>query len=81
LEVRIRLGAGLAPLAPAPLITIEVADGATVGDVCRQLAAAHPALAPALGSALPVVQGAHVQRDRRLEQGTEMALLAPVSGG
>jgi molybdopterin converting factor small subunit len=68
-------------LAPAPLLKVEVADGATVADVCRQLAVVHPDLAPALRSALPVVEGAHVEPGRTLEHGTEVALLAPVSGG
>jgi molybdopterin converting factor small subunit len=68
-------------LAPAPLLTIEVADGATVADLCRQLASSHPELAPALRAALPVVRGAHVEPGRALEPGSEVALLAPVSGG
>jgi molybdopterin converting factor small subunit len=68
-------------LAPAPLLRVEVAEGATVADVCHQLAIAHPDLAPALRSALPVVQGAHAEPGRALEPGTEVALIAPVSGG
>jgi molybdopterin converting factor small subunit len=68
-------------LAPAPLLTIEVADGATVAELCRQLAACHPELAPALRSALPVVQGAHAEPGRTLAHGAEVALLVPVSGG
>jgi molybdopterin converting factor small subunit len=81
LEVRIRLGSGLARLARAPLLTIEVADGATVADLRHQLATRHPELAPALRSALAVVQGAHVEPGRKLDPGAEVALLAPISGG
>jgi molybdopterin converting factor small subunit len=38
-------------------------------------------LAPALSAAVPVVEGAHVGRDRRLYPGQEVALLTPVAGG
>jgi hypothetical protein len=34
-----------------------------------------------LSSALPVVAGAHVPRDRTLADGEEVALLSPVAGG
>jgi molybdopterin converting factor small subunit len=81
LEVRIRLGSGLARLAPAPLFTVELADGVTVAEVCEWLSLTYPQLAPALRSALPVVRGAHVEQRRALQHGDEVALLAPVSGG
>jgi molybdopterin converting factor small subunit len=80
-EVRIRLGSGLARLAAAPSLTVELADGATVADLRAQLAVAHPELAPALRSALPVVHGDHVDPQRPLRHGEEIALLVPVSGG
>jgi molybdopterin converting factor small subunit len=79
--VRVRLGAGLARLSAAPLKTVEVAEGATVGDLCARLAEQEPALAPALRSVLPVVAGEHVTRDQVLADRQEVALLLPVSGG
>jgi molybdopterin converting factor small subunit len=60
---------------------VELADGATIADLCEQLAVRHPELAPALRSALPVLQGAQVEPRRALRHGDEVALLAPVSGG
>jgi molybdopterin converting factor small subunit len=80
-EIRIRLGSGVAGLAPAPMLSLDLPDGATVEDLYDQLARSHPDLAPALRSALPVVRGAHVERDRALAGGDEVALLSPVSGG
>jgi molybdopterin converting factor small subunit len=80
-EVRIRLGTPLARLAPAPVLTVELPDGATVEDLCAHLERTSVELGPALRSALPVVRGAHVERDRALSHGDEVALLAPVSGG
>jgi molybdopterin converting factor small subunit len=79
--VRIRLGSSLARLAPAPLLRLEVPDGATVSDVLDRLASSEPELGPALAGALPVLDGQHVQRDLTLTAGQEVALLTPVAGG
>jgi molybdopterin converting factor small subunit len=79
--VRIRLGSSLARLAPAPLLNLELPDGATVDDVYAQLADGTPALGPALASALALVEGAHVERSRALANGQEIALLTPAAGG
>jgi molybdopterin synthase sulfur carrier subunit len=80
-QVRVRLGAGLSRLSHAPLLTVELADGATVDDVYARLRETQPELAGALPSALPVVAGEHAPRDRRLADREELALLLPVSGG
>jgi molybdopterin converting factor small subunit len=80
-EVRIRLGTGLARLAPAPMLTLALPDGATVNDLFVRLGTNNPELAPALRSALPVIQGSHVERGRALSRGDEVALLTPLSGG
>ena len=81
MHVRVRLGAGLSRLSRAPLLTVELADGATVDDLYARLRESDPELAPALRSALPVVSGEHVARDRPLADREELALLLPVSGG
>jgi molybdopterin converting factor small subunit len=79
--VRIRLGSSLARFAPAPLLSLDLPDGATVEDVYARLTDATPELAPALASALPVLGGVHVERSRTLSPGEEIALLTPVAGG
>ena len=81
MEVRIRLGTGIARFAPAPMLTLELPSGATVDDVYTRLAASNPELGVALQSAVPIVGGAHVGRERRLAHGEELALLRPISGG
>jgi molybdopterin converting factor small subunit len=81
MQVRVRLGAGLARLAGAPLVALDLDDGATVADACARLAAAEPGLAGALAAALPVVSGAHVDPAHPLRAGEELALLTPVAGG
>jgi molybdopterin converting factor small subunit len=80
-QVRVRLGAGLSRLSHAPLLTVDLADGATVDDVYARLRETDPDLGGALRSALPLVAGEHVTRDRRLADREELALLLPVSGG
>jgi molybdopterin converting factor small subunit len=80
-QVRVRLGAGLSGLSRAPLLVVDLAEGATVDELYARVRATEPGLAPALGSALPVVAGEHVGLDRRLADRDEVALLLPVSGG
>ena len=81
-QVRVRLGAGLSRLAKAPVLTLELDDGATVDDLLARLRRhASRTLAPALRSVLPVIGGVHAERRQRLEDRQEVALLLPVSGG
>jgi len=81
MQVRVRLGAGLARLAAAPLHSLELDEGATVADACHRLAADQPGLAGALDAALPVVAGVQTERSHPLRHGDELALLTPVAGG
>jgi molybdopterin synthase sulfur carrier subunit len=80
-QVRVRLGAGLSRLCRAPALTLELEPDATVDDLFARLRESEPELAPALRSALPMIDGAHAQRGQRLEDRQEVALLLPVSGG
>jgi len=80
-QVRVRLGAGLSRLARAPMLTLELAEGATLDDLYTELGEAEPDLVPALRSVLPVVAGRHVGREQPLRHREEIALLLPVSGG
>jgi molybdopterin converting factor small subunit len=81
MRVRVRLGAGLSRFADAPVLSVELADGANIDDLLAALGTEQPGLAPALHSALPVLAGTHVERDQRLQSGDEVALLIPVAGG
>jgi molybdopterin converting factor small subunit len=81
MRVRVRLGAGLSRFADAPLLSVELAEGASVDDLLAALGSEQPGLAPALRSALPVLGGEHVERDKSLRAGDEVALLIPVAGG
>jgi len=81
MRIDVRLGSGLSRLAGCPRLAVDVAQGATVGDVLHRVAEDRPALTAALPSALTVVRGGQVGGDRVLEEGEEVALLMPVSGG
>jgi molybdopterin converting factor small subunit len=81
MQVRLRLGSGIARFAPAPLISLDLAEGADVAAAYREIEARYPDLAAVLPSALPVVAGRHVLRTETLHPGDEVALLMPVSGG
>ena len=81
MQVRVRLGAGLSRLSSAPLLTVDLAEGATIDELFVRLSDTDPGLAPALRSALPVIAGEHVPRDRPLADHEQVALLLPVSGG
>jgi molybdopterin converting factor small subunit len=81
MQVRVRLGAGLARLTAAPVVGLELDDGATVAEAVARLSAERPELAGALPAALPVVAGAHAAADRPLQTGEELALVTPVAGG
>jgi molybdopterin converting factor small subunit len=81
MRVRVRLGAGLSRFAEAPLLSMDLAEGASVDDLLAALGADQPSLEPALRSVLPVLAGEHVERDQRLRAGDEVALLIPVAGG
>ncbi|HLF55388.1 MAG TPA: MoaD/ThiS family protein, partial [Thermoanaerobaculia bacterium] len=59
----------------------DVAPGATVADLVRSLAAVHPELARDLPRLAFAVDGELGRDDRPLAEGSEVALLPPVSGG
>jgi molybdopterin converting factor small subunit len=80
-EVRIRLGTRIARFAPAPVLTVQLPNGATIDDLLGRLSSSNPELAPALRSAVAVVGGMHVDRGQTLTHGDDVALLAPVAGG
>jgi molybdopterin converting factor small subunit len=81
MQIRVRLGAGLARLSRAPSLTVELPEGATLEDLYARLGETEPELAPALRSVLPVVAGRHLGRAEPLQHRAEVALLLPVSGG
>jgi molybdopterin converting factor subunit 1 len=62
-------------------VDVELAEGATVGDLKRVLAAEVPDLAPLLPSVLIAVQAEYARDDQPIPPGADVAVIPPVSGG
>lgn len=81
--LQVRLFAVLRERAGRGSLEIELAEGATVADALRALAAASEPLGAAL-EAMPVVMAVnrtYVGEEETLSPGDELALIPPVSGG
>src|SRR4249919_1641515 len=79
--VRIRLFAVQRELAGTREVAVELADGATVEDAWLALVERHPVLAPGRPSVRFARNGAYADADTVLEDGDEVAMIPPVSGG
>jgi MoaE-MoaD fusion protein len=75
-QVVVKLFAALRERAGTPERTLELEDGATAGDVWRALE-----LGEEPGGLLYAVNKEYAERGRPLEDGDEVALIPPVSGG
>jgi molybdopterin synthase catalytic subunit len=81
--LQVRLFAVLRERAGRSSLEIELAEGATVGEALRALAARNGPLGEAL-EAMPVVMAvnrSYVDEETTLAAGDELALIPPVSGG
>jgi molybdopterin synthase catalytic subunit len=81
--LQVRLFAVLRERAGSDSLEIELAEGATVAEALRALAAKSEPLGEALG-AMPVVMAVnrdYVGEEAKLAPGDELALIPPVSGG
>ena len=81
MRINVRLFAAFRERAGAGAISVDLPEGATVGDLVAYVAATSPALAPILRSARPVVNQEFAVLTEILKSSDEVALLPPVSGG
>jgi molybdopterin converting factor subunit 1 len=81
MRVTVRLFARLRDIAGAAELTREVAAGATIGSLWRDLAAEYPGLDPYERSISSAVNADYARMDQALHDGDEVAFLPPVSGG
>ena len=79
--VTVRLFARAKDIVAADSIRIELPAGATVGELRRELAASHPALAVLLIHSALAVDDEFAGDQQRLTEHDDIALLPPVSGG
>ena len=81
MRVRVRLFATQRELAGTREVGLDLADGATVADAWDALVAEHPALAPGRAFVRFARNGAYADEATTVEDGDEVAMIPPVSGG
>ena len=81
MRVTVRLFARLRDIAGTAELARDVAPGATIGAVWRELTTEYPDLAQYERAISSAVNADYARMDRVLNDGDELAFLPPVSGG
>ncbi|HEV2005816.1 MAG TPA: molybdenum cofactor biosynthesis protein MoaE, partial [Candidatus Limnocylindrales bacterium] len=81
IRIRVRLFAMQRELAGTREVVLELPIGATIEDAWRGLVAKHPLLAPGRSSVRFARNAAYAPATTLLEDGDEVAMIPPVSGG
>jgi molybdopterin converting factor subunit 1 len=81
MRVTVRLFARLRDIAGASVLGRDVADGATIGSVWRDLVRDFPDFAGYERSISSAVNADYARMDHAVRDGDEVAFLPPVSGG
>ena len=81
MRVTVRLFARLRDIAGADELTREVAPGATIGGLWKQLAQEFPELGQYERSISSALNADYSRMDAAIRDGDEVAFLPPVSGG
>lgn len=79
--MKVVLFAGYREAVGASSLAIDLAAGATVGDLTQEMAARYPKLPQDAGRIVAAVNEEYRAHDFRLVEGDEVALIPPVSGG
>jgi len=81
MRVTVRLFARLRDITGSPELARDVAPGATIGSVWRDLTRDFPGLAPYERTISSAVNADYARMDHAVRDGDEIAFLPPVSGG
>lgn len=81
MKVDIRLFAALREVLGRGEVTLNVSEGATVGELQGQLMREYPAVEAFLATLVWAVNEDYVSAEHRLREGDEIALIPPISGG
>ncbi len=81
MRVRVELFAGLREVIGRREIEVDLPEGASVGDLREGLARDFPKLTPFLPSLVCAVNQEYRSREYLLQDGDEVALIPPISGG
>jgi molybdopterin converting factor subunit 1 len=78
---RVKLFAAMSELAGGDSVDVELPDGATVGDLRREVGKQLPLARTLLNNSGVAVDHDLAENDRPLAGGEEVAIIPPVSGG
>ena len=81
MKVRVKLFAVARELAGSDELIVELAEGATIGDLRASIIATSPSLSRIVPHAMWAVGAAYASDDTPLNEQSEIALIPPVSGG
>jgi sulfur-carrier protein len=81
MQLSVQLFARARDLAGTPVVELTLPEGATVGELKRELGRRCPELAPLSGRLLVAVGQAYARDGDSLPAGAEIACFPPVSGG
>ena len=81
MRVTVRVFARLRDITGAGELARDLAPGATIGDLWRQLAGEFPELAGYERSISSAINADYARMDQVIGEGDEIAFLPPVSGG
>lgn len=81
MRINVRLFAILRERAGVSQVALDLPDCATVRDAKQQLAAKFPSLGAMIDRAALAVNQTYARPDMNLNDGDELALIPPVSGG
>ena len=81
MKVNIRLFAALREVLGRGEVTLNVSEGATVGELQGQLMREYPAVEAFLATLVWAVNEDYVSAEHRVREGDEIALIPPISGG
>ncbi len=80
-NVNVRLFAGLRDLIGERAITMALPDGATIAVLRDQLGEEYPIVQPLLTTLVYAVDEEYVPSEHVLQEGEDVALIPPISGG
>ncbi len=80
-KVKVRLFARLSEVAGVREADVELGEGITAGDAYRLLCNRYPAMAGFDDALMYAVNAEYVPSEQPLQDGDELALIPPVSGG
>lgn len=81
MTIRVKLFAAMRDLTGDEVVEVEVPDGATVGDLRREMGKLLPLARTLLNRSGVAVNHDLVENDRALSASDEVAVIPPVSGG